>query len=250
MSDILFYPVGSTAAVHYAAAFLASRNIPVTSSPSEQVTHLLLDVPSFDRCGQLRNGEDIESLLNSLPRDITVIGGNLDHPALSAYITHDLLKQEDYLCHNAAITAHCAMRILLPMLTATLPESPVLIIGWGRIGKCLARLMKQNGAEVRLMIRNPKDRALALALGYHVLPPSQDDPDPRQLKVVINTVPQLVLDRARLSKYGHCIKIDLASRPGLEGEDVTIAGGLPGRYAPESSGKLIGQTILNILKEE
>ena len=44
--------------------------------------------------------------------------------------------------------------------------------------------------------------------------------------------------------------IDLASEPGMQGKSVIPARGLPGKYAPESSGKLIADTILRVLKEE
>jgi hypothetical protein len=42
------------------------------------------------------------------------------------------------------------------------------------------------------------------------------------------------------------VKIELASSPGLEGDDVIEALGLPGKYAPETSGKLIARTILRL----
>ena len=250
MRNILVYPLGSTKAIAYGAEYLASYSVPVTDQPSPEVTHLLLDVPSFDAEGHLRNGSDISSVLKMLPQDVTVIGGNINHPSLSGYSTYDLLQQEDYQCQNAAITAHCALRIALENLQSTLTDSPSLIIGWGRIGKCLAQLLKQNGADVWLSIRNPKDRALAKTLGYYAIPSPLDVPEPAKIRILFNTVPQLVMDNENIHTYKHCIKIDLASVPGLEGEDVIVARGLPGKYAPESSGKLIAKNILNFLKEE
>ena len=47
-----------------------------------------------------------------------------------------------------------------------------------------------------------------------------------------------------------CVKIDLASKPGIEDEDVIIARGLPGIHFPESSGKLIADTLLRLCQEE
>jgi hypothetical protein len=43
-----------------------------------------------------------------------------------------------------------------------------------------------------------------------------------------------------------CLKIDLASKPGIAGSDVIIARGLPGKMAPESAGHLIAKTILEL----
>ena len=49
---------------------------------------------------------------------------------------------------------------------------------------------------------------------------------------------------------GNAIKIDLASVPGMNGDDVIIARGLPGKEAPESSGKLIADTILRLVERK
>lgn len=247
---MLIFPAGSTQACRCAASFLSANNIPVAFHPTDAVTHLLLDIPSFNDQGRLRNGEELSPLLKSLPPDIQIIGGNLNHPQLAGYHTYDLLRQEEYLCSNAAITAHCALRVANSHLASILPETSALILGWGRIGKCLAKLLKQNGASVWLSIRNPKERALAQALGYQTVTPDQDPPCPEQLSLLFNTVPHPVLSKERLAQYSRCVKIDLASAAGLEGEDVITARGLPGKYAPESSGKLIYETILDLLKEE
>lgn len=70
-----------------------------------------------------------------------------------------------------------------------------------------------------------------------------------EIRLLVNTAPAKVLSRGQLSLCRSCVKIDLASQPGLEGTDVITARGLPGRYAPESSGKLIAETILRLTKE-
>jgi len=49
---------------------------------------------------------------------------------------------------------------------------------------------------------------------------------------------------------GGGIVLDLASYPGITGKNVIPARGLPGKYAPESAGNLIAQSILRINKEE
>ena len=43
-----------------------------------------------------------------------------------------------------------------------------------------------------------------------------------------------------------CLKIDLASLPGMDGSDVIVARGLPNLEAPESSGHLIAKTVLRL----
>jgi hypothetical protein len=47
-----------------------------------------------------------------------------------------------------------------------------------------------------------------------------------------------------------CVKIDLASIQGIYGSDVIHARGLPGKQTPESSGILIANTIIRLLRKE
>lgn len=249
MKQRLIYPVGSTEACRFAASFLASAGVPLVDHPSPEVTHLLLDVPSFASVGILRGGEDVRRLLSMLPPDITVMGGNLEDPSLSTYQKIDLLKSSRYLALNAAITADCALQVAAPLLKTTFADTPVLILGWGRIGKCLGQLLKGTGCHVAIAARKECDRAMAEALGFEAVDYLSIGKALPKIRLIFNTVPEMVLTEGQLSACKDCIKIDLASQPGMEGEDVVIARGLPGIYAPKSSGKLIAQTILNHIKE-
>ena len=46
------------------------------------------------------------------------------------------------------------------------------------------------------------------------------------------------------------VAVELASTPGMAGDNIISALGLPGKMAPESSGKLIAETFLRLSKEE
>ena len=81
--------------------------------PGADVGAVLLDVPSFAPDGTLRMGGSVENLLAQLPPDVTVCGGNLDHPALDNYRCIDFLKDAQYQAENAYITAECAVEIAL-----------------------------------------------------------------------------------------------------------------------------------------
>lgn len=247
LDKILLYPVGTTAACRYAAQFLRSGGIALTDHPAPEVTHLLLDIPSFSPGGSLRDGGDLPSLLRMLPPDITIIGGSLQVPLLAKKHTLDLLQDPFYLSRNAAITAECALRVAFPKMDYILSSAPCLVIGWGRIGKCLGALLKAMGADVTIAARKESDRAMAQALGFQAVDLLSLPNALPQYRLLFNTVPTLILNRQQLSLCRDCLKIDLASTPGLEGEDVVTAKGLPGVYAPESSGKLIADTLITLL---
>ena len=89
--------------------------------------------------------------------------------------------------------------------------------------------------------RKETDRAILAALGYGVRDTEHLDTSP--YRVVFNTAPTMIVPCC----CGSALKIDLASKPGIGGADVLWARGLPGKDAPESSGKLIAQTVLRFI---
>ncbi len=244
MDHCIIYAAGYSPAMSYCIQALKQEGFTLLSEPSQQVTHLLLPVPSFAPDGGIVGGGNLSTLLTLLPKDIVVIGGNLDRPELDYYTTMDLLQDPYYLAMNAQITAHCALELALDQLPVILDGCPVLIIGWGRIGKCLARLLQQLGAKVSVCARKEADRSMLSALGYRALALNQVDLT--EYRVVFNTVPTMLFPVCP----GNALKIDLASRLGLGSEDVIWARGLPGKDAPESSGKLIAGTLIALIRKE
>lgn len=237
---------GRTLASAYAAEYLRDAGWSITSNNDPSVGRILLDVPSFGP-GRMEKPKDFFS---SLSKETTVYGGNLDHPTLEGFQKTDLLQDEYYLAANAAITARCAIEIAAPLLDSTYQNLPVLIIGWGRIGKCLGKLLQNAGADVVFAARKDSDLAILQALGYHSVVTNGVWKNLHQFRLIFNTVPAPVLTEKDNSLCRNCVKIDLASKKGIAGEDVVWARGLPGKYAPESSGVLIAKTFLRLVKEE
>ncbi len=249
MKNIVICAPGSGGAVGRALDALARRGIHTERRPTADATHLLLPVPSFEADGRIRGGGVLEHILADLPPKLTVIGGRLDHPALQGCPKLDLLLDGAYLAQNAAITADCAIRVAAQRMDVVWAGCPVLIIGWGRIGKCLAAQLKALGAAVTVAARKAADRDILAALGYGAADPS--DPDLRGCRVIFNTVPAPVLGETQLRHCPKsCLKIELASKPGIQGSDVIPALGLPGKMAPGSAGQLMAQTILRLIDQE
>jgi len=229
------HPLGHTDALSYAIKHLKDLGISFVNTP-EDASHILLPVPSFEPNGSIKGGGP----LPRLQPDTMIIGGGLDRPELEEYRCIDLLDDETYTAKNAMITAQCALKYAMERMPVTFTDCPVLIIGFGRIGKCLAKLLSGLDAKVSIAARKAQDRAIAQALGYGAVP--TDRITPRAFRVIYNTVPVMVLPDG-----GSAIKIDLASQPGIGGQNVFLARGLPNKDAPESSGKLIAETVLRLI---
>ena len=240
MKSLIFFAAGHSQSLAYAAEVLQKEGFCFAPEPDRSVTHLLLDIPHKDWAS-------VPDVLSALSNDVTVIGGNLRHPCLAEYKTVDLLSDPLYLAENANITAHCAIKLALQNLPVILENCPVLVIGWGRIGKCLAKLLRNLGALVTVAARKESDRAMLSALGYTAAETGFLADSLSGYRLIFNTVPAGVLPESVLSRCSEdCCKIELASLPGIAGSDVIDGKGLPGKLAPETSGSLIAQTILRL----
>lgn len=232
-----------TAGCSPALAYTRRHLMPHLTDDLHSATHLLLPVPSFEPGGTVKGGISLDDLLSEAPSDVIIIGGNLEHSALAGHQTIDLLQDPFYVIKNAAITAHCALGLILPVLPVTLEEEDALVIGYGRIGKCMAKLLQALGAAVTVAARKESDRALAEALGFDSAVPGKWALE--QYRVIVNTVPAPVLDAAKCNP--DALLLDLASVRGITGDRVQWARGLPGVCVPETSGKLIAKTTLRLI---
>lgn len=249
MKNILIYPVGGTPACRAAASFLEKLQIPITDHVTPEATHLLMDVPTFSKDGLLKNGARLEELLTALPKEITLIGGKLPPEAMAGHPYIDLLEDEQYLYENAAITAECALRAAAEKASFSFRGAPVLIVGWGRIGKHLAKLLSCCRAEVSVLSTSEKHLAEISSFGLCPISVRALPLKIGSYRLLFNTAPGLMIPEALSAQARNCLKFDLASVPGIMGDDVIWARGLPGIYAPDSAGRLIAGTVLRLLRE-
>ena len=224
MDKMNIYIVPGNVATEQARRFLREAGVAVTSSLCPKATHWLLPVPT--------------KLKVDAPPGVTVIGGNLAVPGM------DLLKDPFYLAENAAITARCAIKLI----GKELKDLPVLVLGWGRIGKCLGKFLAEAGVEVTIAARNESDVAMVQALGYEGIFLHEAPALLSRFDAVINTIPAMVLSTSGCRR--DCVLLELASQPGMAGDNIIDGRGLPGKYAPEESGRLIARTILRLCEEE
>ena len=243
MVPFLFATAGRSGALDCCVNLLMEKGYTFTSNLTDPVTHLILPVPSVDEDGHIKGDGPLQEVLAKLSPTTTVIGGNLPQQLLGEHPVIDLLQDEDYVCQNAYITAHCAMALAAEQLDTTFRDCRCLIIGWGRIGKCLAEVMARLEAEITVAVRNPRDKAILEALGYKSMDIAKIVPTDYEL--IFNTAPYLLLPDCR----GNALKIDLASKPGITGKDVIWARGLPGKMAPAAAGKQMARRILYYIKE-
>ena len=251
LNHLTFFAPGNSPAVTFARKALLRKGCRVVEAPGPDVTHLLLSVPSFAPDGTPMGGFLLEDILKDIPDTVTVMGGNLPESMSEKYNCVDFLRDPMYLAENAGITAHCAISVATQELKCTFQDMHILVIGWGRIGKCLSKLLKSLGAHVTVTSRKAEDRAILAALGYDALDPSTLNVNLSRYRLIFNTAPTVVIDEEKCRFLRcDCLKIDLASKPGILCPDVIWARGLPGKRAPETSGELIARTAVRLAFEQ
>lgn len=250
MKGITFCLVGDNKALQYAGKFLTAQGVNIAPSPTLEVTHLLLPVPSLSEEALIKGGIPLDSVLPKLGANVTIMGGNLNHAAFHGYTCIDFLKDPLYLAKNAEITADCTLASLSHKLPVTLSDCRILLIGWGRIGKCLADKLRALRANITVLARKETDRATLKSLGFSTIAATELPSALPDFRAVINTAPTPVLTETEAQLCNReCVLLDLASKPGILSDNVYWERGLPNRDAPETSGKLIAETALRFLSE-
>ena len=214
-----------------AAARLLRRQGAVFTDTAADAEYLLYSAPTkLDMLGECTTSQ-------------TIIGGNLDF--LNESVERiDLLKDPYYLCANAAITAETALGLILKELRCEITRANILILGWGRIGKCLTHQLHHLNANVTVYARKDTDRAMLSSLGYHQADRRELSRSLCRYQCIVNTIPAPILTEAEIRTVRPgCLKLELATGVWLPGEDVVVAHGLPGKYKPDAAGALIARTI-------
>ena len=159
---------------------------------------------------------------------------------------------------GAVATAEGALSELIQHTESTLRDSRILVLGAGRIGLRLLRLLDALGAETAVYARGDRDRERIEAMGWSAVSPRELPDVLATADALVNTVPQRFLDRGILEKAAPgTLYLELASGPGgadpAELKDLGLrfqaAPGIPGRTAPKSSGEAVARAVTAILRE-
>lgn len=168
----------------------------------------------------------------------------------------DVLKYEELTVKNVIPTAEGAISIAMEKSKITLHDSNCLVLGFGRIGKILAKMLHGLGAHVCCEARKQHDLAWIKAYGYNGIHLNNLNERLYEFDFIFNTIPNLILDKTNLELVKkECILIDLASKPGgIDFEEADRLGlqnewalALPGKVAPKTSAQYIYELIKDIL---
>lgn len=159
-------------------------------------------------------------------------------------------RREEYQIAIARLTAEGAVALLRP--ETGLSGAHVLLLGYGRIARLLARELQKAGALVTAAARSAEQRAWAEAEGIEALPLDALSGALDRFDVIIGTIPAPVLTEPLLALVRKdALLLELASAPGgidaaaahERGLRYIRAPGLPAKYAPERAAVILRDAV-------
>lgn len=158
--------------------------------------------------------------------------------------------QEDdvYIRDNALISAEGALHAAMSRVDYTLRGALCAVVGYGRIGQELTRLLLALGAKVHVIARREASRTQAKIDGAQAFNTAAMAEAFCDVQMLFNTVPCRIIDCEHLqSLLPGALIMELASPPygfDLEkarslGFNAVLESGIPSRYAPRTAARLL-----------
>ncbi|MGE5397906.1 MAG: dipicolinate synthase subunit DpsA [Chitinophagales bacterium] len=171
----------------------------------------------------------------------------------------EIAEMDEIAILNSIPTAEGAIQIAMEELDTTIHGSKVIVLGLGRTGTTLARMLRSLGADVTVISASAVELARAYEIGCRRVPLDALGDSLDSIEVIFNTIPALVLGNEVLRRMSQeTLIIDMASAPGgtdfeaanYYGIKAILAPGLPGKVAPRTAGKVLAEVIPRLIIEE
>lgn len=213
---------------------------------------ILLPIPTArDKKYITGTSTTVENIIPMLERGTFVVGYNIpsiitEGARQAGAIVYDAGEDEDFLCDNAELTARGAVGYLLTHGGRDLAELNIGVVGYGRIGIRLIRLLLLFGANLTVYTGR-REVALELCeMGISACVIG-DSPDLSGLDILINTAPARQINEADLPE--HTEIIDLASGRIFEPSGrLTKLASIPDQTYPLTAGRLYAEAALRAME--
>lgn len=215
-------------------------------------TIILLPIPSSKDNIHITGTElPLADLLKIGGKRVLIAGYGLPLPFArraveSGFSIVDVICDERFLVRNAELTAHGTAGVILTENKNDVSELRIGIIGYGRIGKILSRILLFLGADVVVFSRREEVRLELCGVGIEAKH-CEEISDLCRLDILINTAPAEIVspERAKELSDSGCKLIELASGerlPSVPG--LTRLPSVPDKSYPISAGRIYAAAIL------
>lgn len=160
----------------------------------------------------------------------------------------NIQENDAYIRENALISAEGALFAAMSRVDFALRGASCAVVGYGRIGRELTRLLLSLGADVCVVARREASRLQAMCDGAKAYDVAETAHAFRGVQILFNTVPSRIITREHLqSLLPGALIMELASPPyGFDmeaakelGLNAVLESGIPSRYAPRTAARLL-----------
>lgn len=204
---------------------------------------------------------EISKIIENLNQEKIFIAGSIKNDIQKIFNNKsiksiDLMEEEELTVLNTIATAEGTIQVAIENTERNIHKSKVLVLGFGRVAKVVAKKFKLLDSYVTCAARKIEDKAWIETLGYEYININKMEENLSEFDIIINTVPQIILTKKELRYINnHTVIIDLASKPGGVDQDSVKELGikyiwalaLPGKVAPITSAEYMKNTINHIL---
>lgn len=200
---------------------------------------------------------NVEMLFDELPDNAVFFAGNIPgevrrYAEGKGLRACDMMIDELVAARNAVAAAEGAVAEAIARSPVNLTKSRCLVLGYGRCGRILMRLLKSFFCKVIVSEKDKTRAADAFVLADGIVSEAELTDAVGNVDFIFNTVPERILSEERLRHVGKNTWIlDIASAPGgvdygaaeTLSVNAVLLPGLPGRYAPVSSAEILVDSI-------
>lgn len=171
----------------------------------------------------------------------------------------ELFERDDVAIYNSIPTAEGALMMAIQNTDITIHGSHCIVLGFGRTGFTMARTLQAVGAHVKVGVRRDDAFARAFEMGFEPFNMPELARQAGNIDLIFNTIPTMIVTAQVIAQLPlrACI-IDLASKPGgtdfrfaeKRGIKALLAPGLPGIVAPKTAGRIIANSLTQIILED
>lgn len=167
----------------------------------------------------------------------------------------DYSKLQKFCIENAVLTAEGAISYAVENTPFALYKSKILITGFGRVGKALASRLLSFRSDLTISARNEKDLSFAEISGIKTVKTEIVNSSAAQdYDIIFNTLDIPLFED--LTPFEKTYLFDLSSDGCLDYKKVTDGlkikklPGIPGKSASATAGKIIADTVKDIIRRE
>ncbi|UOF89403.1 dipicolinate synthase subunit DpsA [Fodinisporobacter ferrooxydans] len=170
-----------------------------------------------------------------------------------------LMELDEVAILNSIPTAEGAIQLAIQHTDITIHGSNSIVLGFGRCGITLSRMLAALGSHVKVGARKPADLARIQEMNLEAFGVGDLALHIGEADMIFNTIPALILNADMLSRMPRsCVVIDIASKPGgtdfrfaeRRGIKAILAPSLPGIVAPKTAGQIIAKTLGRLLRKQ